>query len=160
MSWIVVAYVVAGVIAAPVYGLLGDVVGLKRMLFVTLAVSMAGSLLCIIFTSMLMIVAAALLTRRLITATGRTTILSRCRLPITAAPPLSPRSRKPASEADLNRVALIPNLGVCDGSDLLRLRFFHRLRLDRRQQPRREMPGHALGDEDDAGAVIGARPVR
>lgn len=58
VSWIVVAYLVAGTIAAPVYGRLGDALGRKRMLFVALAVSMAGSLLCAVSTSMLMIVAA------------------------------------------------------------------------------------------------------
>lgn len=58
VSWIVVAYLVAGTIAAPVYGRLGDALGRKRMLFVALSVSMAGSLLCAASTSMLMIVAA------------------------------------------------------------------------------------------------------
>ncbi len=58
VSWIVVAYLVAGTIAAPVYGRLGDALGRRRMLFVALAVSMAGSLVCILSTSMLMIIAA------------------------------------------------------------------------------------------------------
>ena len=57
VSWIVVAYLVAGTIAAPVYGRLGDALGRKRMLFVALSVSMTGSLLCAVSGSMLMIVA-------------------------------------------------------------------------------------------------------
>ena len=57
VSWVVVAYLVAGTIAAPVYGRLGDALGRKRMLFVALGVSMLGSLLCILSGSMLMIVA-------------------------------------------------------------------------------------------------------
>jgi MFS family permease len=57
VSWIVVAYLVAGTIAAPVYGRLGDALGRKRMLFVALSVSMTGSLLCALSGSMLMIVA-------------------------------------------------------------------------------------------------------
>ncbi len=61
VSWIVVAYLVAGTIAAPIYGRLGDALGRKRMLFVALAVSMAGSLLCAVSTSMLMIVAARII---------------------------------------------------------------------------------------------------
>lgn len=58
VAWIVVAYLVAGTIAAPVYGRLGDALGRRRMLMVALAMSMAGSVLCILSTSMLMIIAA------------------------------------------------------------------------------------------------------
>jgi len=61
VSWVVVAYLVAGTIAAPVYGRLGDVLGRKRMLFVALAVSMTGSLLCVLSSSMLMVVAARII---------------------------------------------------------------------------------------------------
>ena len=61
VSWIVVAYLVAGTIAAPVYDRLGDALGRKRMLFVALSVSMAGSLLCIFSTSVLMVVAARII---------------------------------------------------------------------------------------------------
>ena len=38
ISWVVVAYLMATTIAAPVYGRLGDVLGRKRLLFVALAV--------------------------------------------------------------------------------------------------------------------------
>ena len=61
VSWIVVGYLVAGTIAAPVYGRLGDALGRKRMLFVALAVSMTGSLLCAVSGSMLMITAARII---------------------------------------------------------------------------------------------------
>ena len=46
VSWVVVSYLIANTIAAPVYGRLGDVVGRRRMMFVALAVFMAGSVLC------------------------------------------------------------------------------------------------------------------
>jgi MFS family permease len=58
VAWIVVAYLVAGTIAAPVYGRLGDALGRRRMLMVALAVSMAGSLLAILAQSVLAIVGA------------------------------------------------------------------------------------------------------
>ncbi len=43
ISWVVVAYLVAATVAAPVYGRLGDVFGLKRLLLVALLFSLAGS---------------------------------------------------------------------------------------------------------------------
>src|SRR5687767_2227399 len=46
VSWIVVSYLVAGTIAAPVYGQLRDVYGGKRMMFVALGIFLAASLLC------------------------------------------------------------------------------------------------------------------
>ena len=46
IAWIVVAYLVATTIAAPVYGRLGDVHGRRRMMFVALAVMILGSLAC------------------------------------------------------------------------------------------------------------------
>lgn len=46
MSWIVVGYLIANTLAAPVYGRLGDVFGRKRMMFVALGVMVGASALC------------------------------------------------------------------------------------------------------------------
>ncbi len=56
VSWIVVASLVTGVVAAPVYGQLRDVVGSRRMMLIALAVFMTGSLLCALSTSLTMLV--------------------------------------------------------------------------------------------------------
>src|ERR1700761_2280135 len=61
VSWIVVSYLVANTIAAPVYGRLGDVVGRKKMMFVALAVFVGASVLCAISGSILMLTASRLL---------------------------------------------------------------------------------------------------
>lgn len=61
VSWIVVSYLVATTIAAPVYGRLGDAIGRKRMMFVALGVFVAASVLCALSTSILMLTAARLL---------------------------------------------------------------------------------------------------
>lgn len=45
-SWIVVAYLVAATIAAPIYGRLGDAFGRRKLMFFALAVSMTASLGC------------------------------------------------------------------------------------------------------------------
>lgn len=45
-SWIVVSYLIAATIAAPVYGRLGDSFGRRRLMFIALAVFMVASLLC------------------------------------------------------------------------------------------------------------------
>ncbi|MGA2566726.1 MAG: MFS transporter [Pseudolabrys sp.] len=45
-SWIVVAYLIASTIAAPIYGRLGDSFGRRRLMFVALAVFIVASLLC------------------------------------------------------------------------------------------------------------------
>ena len=45
-SWIVVAYLVAATIAAPVYGRLGDVFGRRRLMFAALGVFIVASILC------------------------------------------------------------------------------------------------------------------
>src|SRR5207245_5755293 len=45
-SWIVVSYLIASTIAAPVYGRLGDAFGRRRLMFVALAVFSAASVLC------------------------------------------------------------------------------------------------------------------
>ncbi|MBN8904127.1 MAG: MFS transporter, partial [Rhodospirillales bacterium] len=61
ISWVVVSYLIATTIAAPVYGRLGDAIGRKRMMFVALAVFVGASLLCAAAGSVLMLTAARLL---------------------------------------------------------------------------------------------------
>ena len=61
VSWVVVAYLIANTIAAPVYGRLGDSLGRKRMMFGALGVFMGASLLCAASTSVLMLSFARLL---------------------------------------------------------------------------------------------------
>ena len=46
LSWVVVSYLVANTVAAPVYGRLGDSFGRKRMMLTALILFMAGSVLC------------------------------------------------------------------------------------------------------------------
>ncbi|MBU6500158.1 MAG: MFS transporter, partial [Rhodospirillales bacterium] len=61
VSWIVVSYLVATTIAAPVYGRLGDAIGRKRMMFLALGVFVAASVLCALASSILMLTFARLL---------------------------------------------------------------------------------------------------
>ena len=61
VSWVVVSYLVATTIAAPVYGRLGDVLGRRRMLFVALAVFILASLLCALAPTVLLLSAARIL---------------------------------------------------------------------------------------------------
>src|SRR5215510_2247455 len=58
VSWVVVSYLVAGTIAAPVYGQLRDVYGGKRVMFIALGVFVAGSLLCAVSMSVEMLALA------------------------------------------------------------------------------------------------------
>ena len=51
ISWVVVSYLIANTIAAPVYGRLGDTFGRRSMMLVALAIFMLGSLLCALATS-------------------------------------------------------------------------------------------------------------
>jgi EmrB/QacA subfamily drug resistance transporter len=46
VSWVVVSYLIANTIAAPVYGRLGDSFGRRRMMLVALVVFMTGSVFC------------------------------------------------------------------------------------------------------------------
>lgn len=46
ISWIVVSYLLASTIAAPVYGYLGDLLGRRRLMFVALLVFVVASVLC------------------------------------------------------------------------------------------------------------------
>ena len=45
-SWVVVSYLIASTIAAPIYGRLGDAFGRRRLMYVALAVFIVASLLC------------------------------------------------------------------------------------------------------------------
>jgi EmrB/QacA subfamily drug resistance transporter len=55
VSWVVVAYLLAGTIAAPVYGQLRDVWGGKRMMLVALGIFLAASVMCAVSTSIEML---------------------------------------------------------------------------------------------------------
>ena len=46
ISWVVVSYLFAGTVAAPVYGRLGDVFGRRRLMLVALPIFMVASLVC------------------------------------------------------------------------------------------------------------------
>ncbi len=58
ISWVVVSYLMATTIAAPVYGRLGDALGRKRLLFLALAVFVAASVGCAVAPTLLWLVAA------------------------------------------------------------------------------------------------------
>ncbi len=58
ISWVVVSYLVATTIAAPVYGRLGDALGRRRMLFVALVIFIVASCLCAVASSVLALAAA------------------------------------------------------------------------------------------------------
>jgi EmrB/QacA subfamily drug resistance transporter len=61
VSWVVVAYLVAATIAAPVYGRLGDTLGRSRLLVVALGIFIAASLLCAVAPSLPLLAAARVL---------------------------------------------------------------------------------------------------
>jgi EmrB/QacA subfamily drug resistance transporter len=61
ISWIVVSYLVAATIAAPVYGRLGDAVGRKRVMFMALGLFILASILCAVSQSTLALTAARVL---------------------------------------------------------------------------------------------------
>src|SRR6185436_13776135 len=61
VSWVVVSYLIAATIAAPVYGQLRDVYGGKRVMFAALGVFLAGSVLCAVATSVEMLCLARVL---------------------------------------------------------------------------------------------------
>jgi len=56
-SWVVVAYLIANTIAAPVYGRLGDIFGRRLMMFVALGIFMVGAVLCALAPSIEMLTA-------------------------------------------------------------------------------------------------------
>lgn len=61
ISWIVVSYLMATTIAAPVYGRLGDALGRKRLLFLAMGVFLVASVLCATAPTLLVLVAARVL---------------------------------------------------------------------------------------------------
>ncbi len=58
VSWVVIAYLAANAISAPLYGRLGDALGRRRMMFVSLVISMVGSAACMLAPSFGWLVAA------------------------------------------------------------------------------------------------------
>jgi EmrB/QacA subfamily drug resistance transporter len=58
ISWIVIAYLIAGTVAAPVYGYYGDLYGRRKVMFVALAVFIVASCLCAAAQSVLTLVLA------------------------------------------------------------------------------------------------------
>src|SRR3954447_25266291 len=58
LSWVVVAYLLAATIAAPLYGHLGDRFGRRRMLLAALAIFTAASLGCALAPTLAMLIAA------------------------------------------------------------------------------------------------------
>ena len=60
-SWIVVSYLIAATIAAPIYGRLGDAFGRKPVMFVALTVFIVASLLCALSPSILLLTFARIL---------------------------------------------------------------------------------------------------
>jgi len=61
VSWIVVAYLIAATIAAPVYGRLGDAFGRRRLLFFALGVFILASVLCALAPTIELLTAARVL---------------------------------------------------------------------------------------------------
>jgi EmrB/QacA subfamily drug resistance transporter len=61
ISWVVVSYLIATTIAAPVYGRLGDMFGRKRLLLAALLIFIVASMLCVWSSSLMMLTAARVL---------------------------------------------------------------------------------------------------
>jgi EmrB/QacA subfamily drug resistance transporter len=60
-SWVVVSYLIASTIAAPIYGRLGDAFGRRRLMFVALGVFITASLLCAAAPTIELLAAARIL---------------------------------------------------------------------------------------------------
>src|SRR5580693_1154173 len=60
-SWVVVSYLIASTVAAPIYGRLGDSFGRRRLMFVALGVFIVASLLCAASTTVVLLTLARLL---------------------------------------------------------------------------------------------------
>jgi EmrB/QacA subfamily drug resistance transporter len=58
LSWVVIAYLLAATVAAPLYGHLGDRFGRRRMLLGALAIFTAASLACVLAPTLLLLIAA------------------------------------------------------------------------------------------------------
>jgi EmrB/QacA subfamily drug resistance transporter len=61
ISWVVVSYLIANTIAAPVYGRLGDTFGRRFMMFLALAIFIIGSVLCALSPNIVFLTAARVL---------------------------------------------------------------------------------------------------
>ncbi len=61
ISWVVISYLVAATIAAPVYGRFGDAFGRRRVMYVGLAIFIAASVLCALARSVVLLSLARLL---------------------------------------------------------------------------------------------------
>ena len=61
LSWVVVSYLVATTISAPVYGRLGDILGRRRLMFVALGILIGASILCALSQSIIELTAARIL---------------------------------------------------------------------------------------------------
>lgn len=61
VSWVVVFYLMATVVSAPVSGRLADALGRRRLLIIALIVSMVGSVMCALSTSLEMLIASRVL---------------------------------------------------------------------------------------------------
>jgi EmrB/QacA subfamily drug resistance transporter len=61
VSWVVVSYLIANTIAAPVYGRLGDSFGRRRVMFAALALFIIGSVLCALAPSIELLTATRVL---------------------------------------------------------------------------------------------------
>lgn len=58
ITWVVVAYLIAMAVTAPVYGRLGDAFGRRMMMVVALSLSLTGSILCALAPSVPLLIAA------------------------------------------------------------------------------------------------------
>jgi EmrB/QacA subfamily drug resistance transporter len=61
VSWVVISYLVATTISAPVYGRLGDLLGRKRVMMAALAIFLVASFLCAVASSIELLTAARVL---------------------------------------------------------------------------------------------------
>jgi EmrB/QacA subfamily drug resistance transporter len=61
VSWVVVSYLIANTVAAPVYGRLGDSFGRRRMMLTALVLFMVGSILCALAPSIEILTATRVL---------------------------------------------------------------------------------------------------
>src|SRR5499427_4615905 len=59
-SWVVVSYLIASTVAAPIYGRLGDAFGRRRLMYAALAVFIVASALCAASTSVVLLTLARL----------------------------------------------------------------------------------------------------
>ena len=60
-SWIVISYLIAATIAAPVYGRLGDSFGRRKVMYFALGIFIVASVLCALANSILTLTAARVL---------------------------------------------------------------------------------------------------